>query len=168
MEAHCILTVESFVWNGALVTSPAVVVVGNGTRGSVFAAYAFSQTVLGVAPFHLLTFGQPSWVRQVEAPAVGAVTQWGPPRFTHRCIFLNDEELLGFFKRDPLGEQVFDPSTVDVILQTLLRAKGNCIIMGTTPYPDERSLRLAARRGVVITASHFEIVGFNGERLHGK
>jgi hypothetical protein len=33
--------------------------------------------------------------------------------------------------------------------------------MGTTPYPDERSLKLAARRGVVLTASHFEIVGFN-------
>ena len=33
--------------------------------------------------------------------------------------------------------------------------------MGTTPYPDERSLRLAARRGVVLTASHFEILGFN-------
>jgi hypothetical protein len=56
---------------------------------------------------------------------------------------------------------VFDPSTVDDIMQTLLRAKGNCAIMGTTPYPDERSLKLAARRGVVLTASHFEILGFN-------
>ena len=43
----------------------------------------------------------------------------------------------------------------------LPQAKGNTIIMGTTPYPDERSLKLAGRRGVVLTASHFEIVGFN-------
>ena len=53
------------------------------------------------------------------------------------------------------------PATVDLILETLLRAKGNTIILGTTPYPDERSLKLAARRGVVVTASHFEILGFN-------
>eukprot|EP00041_Stephanoeca_diplocostata_P010786 m.172763 g.172763 ORF g.172763 m.172763 type:complete len:569 (-) comp18292_c0_seq6:430-2136(-) len=33
--------------------------------------------------------------------------------------------------------------------------------MGTTPYPDERSLAMASRRGVIITASHFEILGFN-------
>ena len=56
---------------------------------------------------------------------------------------------------------VRSPATVDLILETLLRAKGNTIILGTTPYPDERSLKLAARRGVVVTASHFEILGFN-------
>ena len=49
--------------------------------------------------------------------------KWGPPTFKHRTVFLNDEELLGFFRRDPLGEQIFDPSTVDAILQTLLRVR---------------------------------------------
>lgn len=53
-----ILTVPSFMWNGELVDTPAVVAVGNGTRGAIFAAYAFAEHVLGVAPFHLFTFDQ--------------------------------------------------------------------------------------------------------------
>eukprot|EP00039_Didymoeca_costata_P025343 m.13034 g.13034 ORF g.13034 m.13034 type:complete len:885 (+) comp4775_c0_seq1:181-2835(+) len=164
-ETHCILLItDGFMWEGIFFNNPALVVVGNGTRGSVYAAYSFSEHVLGVAPFHLFTFDQPSFKgvtsmdleQQFKTPLT-----FGPPTFTHRAIFLNDEELLGFFRRDPLGEQVFDMVTVDAILQTLLRSKGNTIIMGTTPYPDEKSLALAARRGVILTASHFEILGFN-------
>lgn len=160
-EAHCLLRIDGgFVWEGKFVASPAVVAVGNGTRGSVYAAFALSEHLLGVSPFHKFTFDQPVWTGK-SLPLSSAVQAWGPPQFKHRTIFLNDEELLGFFRRDPLGEQIFDPSTVDLILETLLRAKANTIILGTTPYPDERSLKLAARRGVVLTASHFEILGFN-------
>jgi hypothetical protein len=186
-EAHCLLRVDSFSWNGEAIKSPAIVAVGNGTRGAIFAAYAFSEMMLGVAPFYRFTFDQPRWTGK-SFPAPTSVQAWAPPQFKHRAIFLNDEELLGFFRRDPLGEQIFDMATVDSILETLLRAKvrlkrknldligiyrhftndilphlhqANTILMGTTPYPDERSLKLAARRGVVITASHFEILGFN-------
>jgi len=161
VEAHCVVTVESYTWNGVVINAPAVIAAGNGTRGAIYAAYAFSEHVLGVAPFYLFTFDQPKWTGSTLPLTVPSVQKWSPPQFKHRAIFLNDEELLGFFRRDPLGEQIFDLVTIDNILQTLLRAKGNTIIMGTTPYPDERSLKLAARRGVVLTASHFEIVGFN-------
>ena len=148
-EAHCILSVDSFMWQGELVSSPAVVAVGNGTRGAIFAAYSFSEHILGVAPFYKFTFDQPRWVGKfshlvsphgvthhrpwvgTSLPVPPTVQAWAPPQFKHRCIFLNDEELLGFFRRDPLGEQIFDPSTVDMILETLLRAKGNTIIMVT-------------------------------------
>jgi len=143
------------------VLSSAVVAVGNGTRGSIYAAYALSELLLGVAPFYKFQFDQPLWTGMSLPISAGFKAVFAPPQFTHRTIFLNDEELLGFFRRDPLGEQIFDPSTCDMILEALLRAKGNAIIFGTTPYPDERSLKLAARRGVVITASHFEILGFN-------
>jgi len=35
-EAHCLLTVDSYVWGGVVVNAPAVVAVGNGTRGAVY------------------------------------------------------------------------------------------------------------------------------------
>ena len=160
-EAHCVLRVDGgFFWDGEWVTSPAVVAVGNGTRGALYAAFAFSEHVLGVSPWYRFSFDQPAWTGQT-LPVEPPVRAFAPPKFRHRAIFLNDEELLGFFRRDPLGEQIFDAATVDMILETLLRAKANTIILGTTPYPDERSLKLAARRGVILTASHFEILGFN-------
>ena len=84
--------------------------------------YAFSELVLGVAPFYKFTFDQPEWTGGSLALPPGLFHAWAPPRFKHRAVFLNDEELLGFFRRDPLGEQIFDPSTVDSILETLLRA----------------------------------------------
>ena len=107
-EAHCLLRIDDgYMWDGQHVSAPAVVAVGNGTRGAVFAAFAFSETVLGVAPFHKFTFDQPRWTGE-SLPLTQAVQAWGPPQFRHRCIFLNDEELLGFFRRDPLGEQIFE------------------------------------------------------------
>jgi hypothetical protein len=147
-EAHCLLRIDNVPWGGEVLDS-AVVAVGNGTRGAVYAAYALSEELLGVAPFYRFTFDQPLWSGASLPIQPGLATAYAPPAFTHRTIFLNDEELLGFFRRDPLGEQIFDPATCDMILEALLRAKGNAIIFGTTPYPDERSLKLAARRGVV-------------------
>jgi hypothetical protein len=160
-EAHCVLQLDGFMWGGEWVASPAVVAVGNGTRGAIYAAYAFSENALGVSPWYRFSFDQPAWTGRTLPLEPAAVRAFAPPQFRHRAIFLNDEELLGFFRRDPLGEQIFDMATLDMILETLLRAKANTIILGTTPYPDERSLKLAARRGVIITASHFEILGFN-------
>ena len=163
-ESHCLLTVEGATWQGHTIAT-AVVAVGHGKRGAIFAAYALSEHVLGVAPMHGFAqgAGAPAWMggRTLPVPAPAAPLVFPAPLFTHRAIFLNDEELLGFFRRDPLGEAVFDASTLDAILAALLRSKGNAIIVGTTPYPDEKSLRLASRRGVVLTASHFEILGFN-------
>ena len=164
-ESHCVLVITGgYTWRGSAISGPAIVAVGNGTRGAIFAAYAFAEHVLNVAPFHKFTFDEPLYAAAtggvVAIPSNTALI-FPPPHFKNRAMFLNDEELLGFYRRDPLGEQVFDPSTLDDILSTLLRAKANTIILGTTPYPDERSLRLAARRGVIITASHFEILGFN-------
>ena len=46
VEAHCLLTVESYVWNGVVVTSPAVIAVGNGTRGAVYVVHAGCGYVL--------------------------------------------------------------------------------------------------------------------------
>ena len=68
--------------------------------------------------------------------------------------------MLGYFRRDPAGESVFDLRTWDTIYETLLRNKANMIIPGTSPNPDEPSLALANRRGLTLSQSHFEIVNF--------
>ncbi len=78
-------------------------------------------------------------------------------------MFTNDEDLLGYFRSDPLGETVFDIKTWDNIYQTILRNKMNMIVPGTTPYPDEKSLKLANRRGLIISQSHWETVGYNAD-----
>ena len=81
-------------------------------------------------------------------------------KIDHTCATLHLQDLLGYFRRDPLGESVFDMRTWDIIYETLLRNKANMIIPGTSPNPDEPSLTLASRRGLTLSQSHFEIVNF--------
>ena len=45
-----------------------------------------------------------------------------------------------------------------------LRLKANTIQAGTVSYPDEAIVAVAARRGLVLTASHFNLVGSNTYR----
>ena len=39
--------------------------------------------------------------------------------------------------------------------------KGNMMIVGTIPYPDEISIKLAAKRGIIVTDHHFDLLGSN-------
>ena len=163
-EAHCLAFFPGgFPWNGAWQHIPAIVSAGNGTRGSIYAAYALAEHVLGANPWwRFAEDGRPPYRGSTDV-AVGAETRvWAPPTFRYRAWFHNDEELLGFYARDPLGAAVFDAATVDALCETLLRAKGNAILMGTTPYPDEKSLALVGRRGIAIVAGqHFTPMSFN-------
>ncbi len=34
-------------------------------------------------------------------------------------------------------------------------------IVGTVPFPDERSITLAAKRGLIVTDHHFNLLGIN-------
>ena len=96
-EAHCVLlTAASF--GTRWVTSPAVVAVGNGTRGAVYAAFAFSEHVLGVSPWY--RFSLISQTGRTYTFSGAGSASLAPPKFRHRAIFLNDEELLGFFRCD--------------------------------------------------------------------
>ena len=116
-EAHCLLRIDGgYVWDGKFVAGPAVVAVGNGTRGSVYAAFALSEHMLGVSPFHKFTFDQPVWTGK-SLPLSNIVQAWGPPQFTHRTIFLNDEELLvrlfnSLTSNSPLTFCIFDDKMV--------------------------------------------------------
>ena len=54
------------------------------------------------------------------------------------------------WKASPLGQTVFDLATFDRFFETLLRLKGNLFLVGTVPLPDENSIALASRRGLVV------------------
>jgi hypothetical protein len=148
-EAHCVLLTA----NGSIVAT------GNGTRGAIFALYALAETVLGVDPWWRITDHAPAYRGSVPVPA-GFRAIFAPPAFRYRGVFMNDEDLLGYFRSDPLGESVFDLRTWDTIYETLLRAKANMIIPGTSPNPDERHIALANRRGLAVSQSHFEVMDF--------
>jgi len=148
-EAHCVFVTA----NGSIVAT------GNGTRGAIYALYEFSEKVLGVDPWWRFTDNAPAYVGTIELAAeFKSIVR--PPAFTYRGVFTNDEDLLGYFRLDPAGETVFDLYTWNQIYETLLRAKCNMIIPGTTPNPDERHIALASRRGLTVSQSHFEIVDF--------
>eukprot|EP00038_Savillea_parva_P011295 m.196480 g.196480 ORF g.196480 m.196480 type:complete len:864 (-) comp19831_c0_seq1:58-2649(-) len=148
-EAHCVLTTS----NGS------IVVTGNTTRGAMYALYEFSEKVLGVDPWWRFTDNSPAYLGSIDIDE-GFASIVQPPAFVYRGVFTNDEDLLGYFRLDPAGETVFDLGTWNQIYETLLRAKCNMIIPGTSPNPDERHIALANRRGLTVSQSHFEIVNF--------
>eukprot|EP00039_Didymoeca_costata_P032960 m.40100 g.40100 ORF g.40100 m.40100 type:complete len:827 (+) comp9627_c0_seq1:100-2580(+) len=150
VESHCIM---------ASPQNQSIVVTGNGTRGAIFALYTFSEQILGVDPWYRFTGIQPTYTPSMSLSSSLKITV-AAPKFEFRGFFTNDEDMLGYFRSDPLGEAVFDTYTWDAIFETLLRNKGNMIIPGTSPNPDEKSLKLAFKRGIVVSQSHFEILGF--------
>lgn len=47
------------------------------------------------------------------------------------------------------------------MVESLLRMRGNTIIVGTTGFPDEATFRIADRRGVHIAEHHMTPLGLN-------
>lgn len=165
----------------------AIVCTGVDARGAIYAAYEFSHAVLGVDPQHFWTenvpkaldptkgslavhtvpvsagaAGQPLYRVVSEADAAaGAAPPALTPTFRYRAMFLNDEDLLGNFAADPLGENVFSITAWNRIYEAILRLKGNAVIVGTATFPDERALDLASRRGLYLAEHHITILGNN-------
>ena len=153
-EAHCVLAAADG-GNGL----PALYASGSGTRGAIFGWYSFSELVLGVSP--LAHFSGDLAAFQAAPIAVNDSMRvtFAPPQFTIRTWFVNDEDLLAGHRADPLGRAVFDVVTWDQICETLLRLKGNAMIPGTNPLPDDASVELVLRRGLVLQHHHYDLLG---------
>jgi hypothetical protein len=156
-EAHC---VRSFPFVG---NTTAIVATGNGDRGAIYAAYEVSHQLLGVSPWWWWTGREPKYQGRVPLQLPINITI-GTPHYKYRAIFPNDEDLLGGYARDPLGQSVMGLETWSRLCEAALRIKANTIQAGTVSYPDESTIALAARRGLVITASHFNLLGSNTYR----
>ena len=139
-----------------LAVNGSIVATGNTTRGAIYALYTLAEKVLGVDPWWRYTDHAPVYQGAITLAENFRVVV-PPPAFKYRGVFTNDEDLMGYFRLDPMGESVWDLRTWDNLYETLLRAKANMIIPGTSPNPDERHIALASRRGLTSSQSHFEI-----------
>jgi hypothetical protein len=141
----------------------ALVATGADIRGSIYAAYALSEEILGVDPWYYWVDKEPVPRNRIVVPE-GFNKHYGPATFKYRGWFINDEDLLSGFAPDPLRENVFSLEMFDHIYETLLRLRGNMIVPSTFPFPDERCQTLAARRGLVLNMHHILVLGLNTYR----
>lgn len=139
---------------------PSLVASGIDIRGSIYAAYTFSEEILGIDPWYFWVDKEPSKKSKINISAQYN-RQFGIPTFKYRGWFMNDEDLLNTFSKDPMGENVFSLKMYDHIYETLLRLRGNMVVPGTFIFPDERCQELAARRGLVLNQHHILVVGLN-------
>jgi len=141
----------------------ALVATGADMRGSIYAAYALSEEILGVDPWYYWVDKEPLTRSSINIPE-GFNKKFDPPTFKYRGWFINDEDLLNRFSPDPLRENVFSLAMYDLIYETLLRLRGNMIVLATFPFPDERCQELAARRGLILNMHHILTLGLNTYR----
>ncbi len=156
---------ESFVLRAAKDAGgrKALVAAGADARGAIYAAYALSEEILGVDPWYYWVDKEPIRRTRIDV-AAGLNKRFGPPTFTYRGWFINDEDLLAGFAPDPLGENIISMVMWDRIYETILRLRGNMVVPGTFTFPDERCWALAARRGLALNMHHIQVVGLNTYR----
>ena len=139
-----------------------IAAVGSDRRGAQFAIYSFSEILLGMNPWKHFADQRPVQIQTIVLPADGAPGgEWffPPFLFKHRAGFPNDEDLLGNSQPSPMGDSVWSDTAYDKYYETSLRLKLNGVLVGTNPAPDERSVALAARRGLIIHHHHYNLLG---------
>jgi len=141
-----------------------VLLSGPDVRGTIYAIYEFSEKYLDVDPMYYWTDHDPARRSSVEIPA-SLKEAFPPPVFKYRGFFINDEDLLTGWapgeKKDKTG------ISLDVwnrIFETILRLKGNIVAPGTWIFPDEPQIRLASKRGLIVSQHHAIPLGLNVAR----
>ena len=141
-----------------------VCLTGADMRGTIYAIYQFSQSVLGVDPVYLWTDKQPEKRSSVRLPADFARI-YPKPLFRYRGFFPNDEDLLTGWIPAAKGERTGISLKVwDNIFETILRLKGNMIVPGTWIFPDDAQVDAAAKRGLIVNQHHAIPLGVNVAR----
>jgi hypothetical protein len=137
---------------------------GADMRGTIFAIYQFSQTVLGVDPMYLWTDKEPEKRSSITLPADFARI-YPKPVFRYRGFFPNDEDLLTGWIPAAKGDLTGISLKVwDNIFETTLRLKGNMIVPGTWIFPDDAQVDAAAKRGLIVNQHHAIPLGVNVAR----
>ena len=137
---------------------------GADMRGTIYAIYQFSQTVLGTDPMYLWTDKQPERRTAIMLPADFAKV-YPSPVIKYRGFFPNDEDLLSGWIPGSKSEKTGISLRVwDNIFETILRLKGNMIVPGTWIFPDDAQVEAAANRGLIINQHHAIPLGVNVAR----
>jgi len=153
---------ESFVLKVQSIPGSPLAFVASGVdvRGSIYAAYAFSEQILGVDPWWYWTDKEPARQESITVP-VNLSDHFGSPTFKYRGWFINDEDQLHGFSPDPMRENSYSLEMLDRVCETLLRFRGNMLVPATYPFPDERCQELTSRRGLILNMHHILAVGLN-------
>jgi hypothetical protein len=144
-------------------SSKVILLAGADMRGTIFAIYHFSEEFLGIDPLYYWTDHQPAHRARIELP--GSLKETFPsPVFKHRGFFVNDEDLLtGWAPGDKDGTGI-SLKVWNKIFETILRLKGNMVAPGTWIFPDEPQVKLAGKRGLIVTQHHAIPLGLNVAR----
>ncbi len=145
---------------------PTKIVALNGAdlRGTIFAVYEFAEEYLGIDPLYYWTDHRPAHRAQIELPA-SLDKRFPASVFKYRGFFINDEDLLTGWAPARKGEGTGISLEVwNKIFETILRLKGNMVAPGTWIFPDEPQVRLAGKRGLIITQHHAIPLGLNVAR----
>lgn len=141
-----------------------VCLTGADMRGTIYAIYQFSQTVLGIDPMYLWTDSTPKKRPTIKLPA-DFTHVYPSPVFHYRGLFINDEDLLsGWIPAHPGQKTGISLKVWDNIFETTLRLKGNMIVPGTWIFPDDAQVEAASRRGLIINQHHAIPLGVNVAR----
>jgi len=142
----------------------AILLTGADVRGTIYAVYQFSQEFLGVDPLYYWTDHDPPHRTTIEIPA--ALSQSFPaPVFAYRGFFINDEDLLtGWAPGESKDKTGISLEVWDKIYETILRLKGNMVAPGTWIFPDDPQVKLAGKRGLIVTQHHALPLGLNVAR----
>jgi len=141
-----------------------VLLAGADMRGTIYAIYEFSEEFLGVDPLYYWTDHEPVRRALIELPA--ALDKHFPaPVFKYRGFFINDEDLLtGWAPGEAKDHTGISLEVWNKIFETILRLKGNMVAPGTWIFPDEPQIKLAGKRGLILTQHHAIPLGLNVAR----
>ena len=141
-----------------------VCLTGADMRGTIYAIYQFSQSILGVDPMYLWTDKQPERRTSIRLPQ-DFDKSYPKPVFRCRGFFINDEDLLSGWIPASKSEQTSIALRVwDNVFETILRLKGNMVVPGTWIFPDDAQVHAAAERGLIINQHHAIPLGVNVAR----
>ena len=140
----------------------AVILTGSDVRGTIYAIYQFSQQFLGVDPLYWWTDHKPARRAAVEVPDNFSETQG--PAFHYRGFFINDEDLLTGWKPGVRQGADISLKVWNRIFEAILRLKGDMVIPGTWIFPYEPQIRLAMKRGLIVTQHHVNVLGLDTYR----
>jgi len=147
-------------------TGPALVVLLTGAdmRGAIYSVYQFSEEHLGIDPLYFWTDHVPAHKDRIDIP-VTLNEVFPSPVFKYRGFFVNDEDLLTGWASGELEDHTGISLTVwNKIYETTLRLKGNIVAPGTWIFPDEPQIKLAGKRGLIVTQHHAIPLGVNVAR----
>jgi hypothetical protein len=140
-----------------------VLLAGADMRGAIYAIYQFSEEHLGIDPLYYWTDHEPVHRPRIELPT-SLNKVFPPPVFRYRGFFINDEDLLTGWAPGEKDGAGISLEVWNRIFETILRLKGNMVAPGTWIFSDEPQIKLAGRRGLIVTQHHAIPLGLNVAR----